>query len=88
MSKKGRFYRVHFKTGSVLDLVPPGSIAMGMTLIREGNEHEQDEAAHAHRWQFVTPPLKTLWREFVETADGRPFREQNGKRTKKDKIEI
>ena len=29
MSKEGRFYRVHFKRGATVDLVPPGSLASG-----------------------------------------------------------
>ena len=32
-SKEGRFFRVHFKSGTFVDLVPPGSLASGETLV-------------------------------------------------------
>ena len=30
MSKEGRFYRIHHRTGATLDVVPPGSLATGL----------------------------------------------------------
>lgn len=53
-SRHGRFYRVHFKTGKVWDIVPPGSIAMGVRLRRDVKEP-----------RFKHTPLGELWTEFV-----------------------
>jgi hypothetical protein len=61
MSKEGRFYRVHFKTGAVRDFVPPGSIATGVALAEEGKA-----------WRWVTPGLDTLWEDFKNTRQKRP----------------
>ena len=68
MSKKGRFYRIHFKSGAVLDLVPNGSIAMGMALIRD-----EDEGQNADRpqWRFVYPPIGDLWQQFERETGAR-----------------
>ena len=57
MGKDGRFYRVQFKTGAVMDLVPPGSIASGMELVTIDVRRKQG-------WRFVTPDLDKLWREY------------------------
>jgi hypothetical protein len=54
MSKAGRFLRIHFKTGAVCDIVPPGSIASGSQLVRA--------TKGKNRWQFVPPELDRLWR--------------------------
>ncbi len=67
MTKKGRFYRVHFKTGIVMDFVPTGSIAMGRALIRD----EAKEGAAGARFRFVFPPLGFLKKKFDEA---RPIR--------------
>jgi hypothetical protein len=55
MSKEGRFLRVYFKTGSKVDIVPAGSIASGMALCR----------GRGGGWQFVSPDIDRLWREFT-----------------------
>lgn len=51
MSKKGRFYRVHFKTGERVDLVPPGGLATGFSTV--GRVVEK-----------VLPDIERLWQEF------------------------
>lgn len=56
MSKEGRFYRVHFKTGERVDLVPQGGLATGWGNVRKGVES-------------VLPDIGKLWQEFEE---GRP----------------
>ena len=56
MTKKGRFYRVHFKTGAVVNLVPEGSLASGMDLVKDGRRKAG--------WRFVSPKLDRLWREY------------------------
>lgn len=56
MSKAGRFLRVHFKTGAVRDLVPPGSIADGRAL--------EADADGVLGWRVVRPNLNELWREW------------------------
>lgn len=53
MSKEGRFVRVHFKTGAIIDLVPPDSLASGMELVRDGRRKSG--------WRFVSPDLESLW---------------------------
>lgn len=58
MSKEGRFVRVRFKTGAVVDLVPPGSIASGVNLVPR-----RDKTA----WVTVDPPVGRLWRDFSKT---------------------
>ncbi len=59
MSKEGRFLRVHFKTGAILNLVPPGSIASGMELRKKGQENRE--------WTFVVPSIQQLWQDFEAT---------------------
>ncbi|QDU93929.1 hypothetical protein [Lignipirellula cremea] len=56
MSRKGRFVRVHFKTGRVVDLVPEGSLASGV-------EMEHDERRRCG-WKFVSPKLQRAWQDF------------------------
>lgn len=51
MSKEGRFLRVHYKTGAVVDLVPPGSLASGWGRINGA-------------WQTVEPDLGKLRAEY------------------------
>lgn len=60
MSKKGRFYRVAFSTGAVVDVVPPGSIASGMQWTNKPKVE----------WRFIVPAIQPLWEEFVSTAGG------------------
>jgi DNA invertase Pin-like site-specific DNA recombinase len=56
MSREGRFLRVHFKTGAIVNLVPEGSLANGYVL-------EGTEAGRAV-WDVVTPGYDELWTEF------------------------
>lgn len=51
-SKEGRFYRIHFRTKAVLDVVPNGSVALGERLVSK------------LRVRSVNPPLDVLWRQF------------------------
>ncbi|MCC6127283.1 MAG: recombinase family protein [Pirellulales bacterium] len=55
MSKKGRFYRVHFKTGKIIDVVPPGSIASGKKLICTFPKT---------KWNDIMPDVEKLLQEF------------------------
>lgn len=55
MTGRGRFVRVHFKSGSVVDLVPEGRLADGMKLVQDGRRKSG--------WRFVSPDLDRLWRE-------------------------
>lgn len=52
MSREGRFVRVTFKTGAVVNLVPPKSIASGMRLV------------DGKRWEQVVPDLQELYDSF------------------------
>lgn len=52
MSREGRFIRVTFKTGAVVNLVPPKSIASGMKLV------------DGKRWESVVPDLQELYDAF------------------------
>jgi hypothetical protein len=57
MTKEGRFLRVHFRTGSKVDIVPPGSIASGMVdlpLPRRGSH-------------FIEPDIAALWQSFIKS---------------------
>lgn len=58
MSKDGRFVRVHFTTGAVVDLVPPGSLASGV------DYGEGIEPGDAKTWKFVVPDLQVLLDDF------------------------
>jgi DNA invertase Pin-like site-specific DNA recombinase len=51
MSKEGRFYRIRFKNGERLDVVPPGGLATGLTAM-DGNVKE------------TLPDLDALWMDF------------------------
>jgi hypothetical protein len=53
MSKKGRLLRVHFKSGAMIDLVPPGSLASGLRVKRGTKEAT-----------FMRPDVGKLWRQF------------------------
>lgn len=53
MSKEGRFLRITFKSGAVVNLVPDGSLASGMTLRKDRK-----------RWAFVEPSLNRQWLEY------------------------
>lgn len=52
MSKDGRFLRVHFKTGAIINMVPPGSIGSGMVLERGAGDRFQ--------WKIVEPGISEL----------------------------
>lgn len=54
-TKEGRFFRVTFKTGATVKMVPPGSLACGLELART------DEGIG---WRFANPDLDRLWGEF------------------------
>ncbi|MFO0904014.1 MAG: hypothetical protein U0939_13500 [Pirellulales bacterium] len=56
-TKEGRFYRVRFKTGAVVDLVPPGSLAAGWRLVR-------GKGRTADRYELVAPAVGRLWQKF------------------------
>ncbi len=56
MSKRGRFFRVHFRTGIVHDFVPAGSIAAGRALVRSGEGKSAQSTL-----RFVSPPLDEVW---------------------------
>ena len=62
MSKSGRFFRIHFKTGAKVDVVPEGSLASGMELVKEGRRKAG--------WRFVSPDIDRLWREFTVKQGG------------------
>lgn len=55
MSRHGRFVRVHFTTGAVLDLVPLGSIASGDAMGFSGTGSG-----------VVRPDIDQLWRRFTK----------------------
>ncbi len=57
MSKAGRFIRLHFKTGAKVDIVPDGSIASGVALVRP--------TKGKNKWRFVSPELDREWRHFA-----------------------
>lgn len=65
MSRDGRFYRVHFRTGATVDLVPPGSLASGMELVPDGRRMDG--------WRFDSPDVDRLWRGYATVRD-RPRR--------------
>jgi DNA invertase Pin-like site-specific DNA recombinase len=58
MTKEGRYIRVHFTTGAVVDLVPARSLASGMTY---GNGVESKDQK---TWRFLVPDLQQLFDEF------------------------
>ena len=58
MSREGRFFRIRFKTGVGINVVPLGSLASGEKLIHQGKEKGN--------WCFVSPDMEELWREFQE----------------------
>jgi DNA invertase Pin-like site-specific DNA recombinase len=59
MSKRGRFCRVFFHSGSWIDLVPEGSLARGWKLIK-------------NKWQLVEGDFKPLLAEFVKSRKQSP----------------
>ena len=54
-TKAGRFVRVTFVTGRVVDLVPKGSVATGQRLVGE-----------QRRWYHGSPDIQELWRRYVK----------------------
>jgi DNA invertase Pin-like site-specific DNA recombinase len=56
MSKNGRFLRVHFRTGAIADVVPPGSLASGAKWVKDSEGNRS--------WRSIRPDLDQLWREF------------------------
>lgn len=65
MTTEGRFYRVHFKSGSVIDLVPEGSIASGW---------RRDESGTLN---VVRPDLFELWKRYYKRKVGTEFKIPN-----------
>ena len=59
MSKRGRFYRIFFQTGSWIDLVPEGSLARGWKLVKG-------------KWQLVDVDFKPLIAEFMKSRERSP----------------
>jgi len=57
MTKEARFLRVHYKTGARIDLVPEGSLASGMKLVKDGRRNSG--------WRFLSPKLDGIWREYI-----------------------
>lgn len=55
-TKKGRFVRVRFTTGAVIDLVPEGSLASGVQMTKD--------ARRRTGWRFVNPKLDRMWRDW------------------------
>jgi hypothetical protein len=64
LSKRGRFYRVHFKTGAVVDIVPKGSIAMGVALRDKVSPKERSKYVDRSEWRYIWPPIGELVEEF------------------------
>jgi hypothetical protein len=56
LSKDGRFLRIHFKTGEIIDIIPHGSIASGERLT-EGKGRKLE-------WTYVDPDFNELVEEF------------------------
>ena len=54
-TKAGRFIRVTFVTGRVVDLVPNGSVATGQRLVGE-----------QRRWHHSSPNIQELWRRYIK----------------------
>lgn len=59
MSKEGRFIRIHYVSGAVQDLVPPGSLASGLAIVEDG-----DGSTYA----TVGPDIDTLWKELLNRS--------------------
>jgi soluble cytochrome b562 len=59
MSKRGRFYRVFFHSGSWIDLVPEGSLARGWKLVKG-------------EWEPVEVDFKPLMAEFIKSRQRSP----------------
>ena len=59
-TKAGRFIRVTFVTGRVLDLVPKSSVATGQRLVGE-----------QRRWYHSGPDPNELWRRFTKGNKGK-----------------
>lgn len=55
-TSKGRFVRLHFRSGAKVDLVPEGSIASGMTIVRDAKKRAG--------WRFVSPKLNRLYQDW------------------------
>jgi hypothetical protein len=59
MTKEGRFVRLHFKTGSRVDIVPTGSFASGHRLVRPSGGRSG--------WSAVSPDIDRMLKTFSET---------------------
>lgn len=56
MSKEGRFYRIRFKNGERIDLVPQGGLATGLRVMKGSVEK-------------VLPDFESLWVDFQKSRD-------------------
>lgn len=66
LSKEGRFLRIHFISGTVVDVAPLGSIATSSKLT-------VDEKGKS-KWIDISPRLGELWREFAAKQGKRQAR--------------
>ncbi len=71
LTKRGRFFRVYFKTGAVLDFVPDNSLASGVELVVDNGRR--------HGWRFVSPKLDRLYRDFKTVYRKQQESAQGGK---------
>ena len=60
-TKRGRFIKVHFEGGTYLDLVPKGSVALGIGLKPVDKKGKAD-------WKFTRLDINKIWDEFWESA--------------------
>ena len=56
MTREGRFIRVRFKPGAAVELVPPGSLAIGQTMV--------DGMAGGKAWELTPLHIDRLWEEY------------------------
>lgn len=58
-SREGRFLRLHYKTGAAIDLVPPGSLASGSSIV-------------AGKWRTVEPDIDKMWSDYERWLNRKP----------------
>ena len=56
-TKKGRFVRVRFQTGAIVDLVPENSLASGSELVQNGTSRQR-------HWRTAEPDIEQLWLDY------------------------
>lgn len=64
MSVEGRFYRITFTTGSFVDIVPEGSLASGLRLLKAAEEKKEAKGAIARH--VVGPNIGLLWDQYMK----------------------